>query len=68
TFQATLDMLQAKKVVESFHVMLLDYRGQLQNATSPSNLLASLTEVVSAPASELHVLLQGPESASGMNA
>ncbi len=67
-FQATLDMLQAKKVVESLHVMLVDYRGQLQNATSPSNLLASLTEVVSAAASELHVLLQGPESASGMNA
>jgi integrase len=67
SFQATLDMLQAKKVVESLHVMLVDYRGQLQNATSASNLLASLTYVVSAAASELHALLQGPEAASGVN-
>lgn len=60
-FQMTLDMLQAKKVVESLHVMLVDYRGQLQNATSPSKLLASLTEVVSTAAVELHALLQAPE-------
>ena len=66
-FLATLDMLQAKKVVESLHVMLVDYRGQLKNATSPSKLLASLTEVVSAAASELHTLLQGVEAASDVN-
>ena len=60
-FQTTLDLLKAKRVVDSLHVMLTDYSAQLRTATPAPELVKSLTEVVSAAATELHDLLQGPE-------
>lgn len=61
-FQTTLDLLKAKKVVDSLHVILTDYSGKLRTTTGIPELIASLTDVVAAAASELSDLLQPPEN------
>lgn len=61
-FQTTLDLLKAKKVVDSLHVILTDYSGKLRTTTGIPELIASLTDVVAAAASELSELLQPPEN------
>lgn len=61
-FQTTLDLLKAKKVADSLHVILTDYSGKLRTTTATHELIASLTDVVAAAASELGELLQPPEN------
>lgn len=61
-FQTTLDLLKAKKVVDSLHVMLKDYSGRLRTTNATPELVKSLTDVVAAAASELRELLQAPEN------
>ncbi|WP_292038168.1 tyrosine-type recombinase/integrase [Massilia sp. UBA6681] len=60
-FQMTLDLLQAKKVVDSLYVILVDYNKRFQSTKSNPDLLRSLKETIAAAASELHVLLSQPE-------
>lgn len=64
-FQTTLDLLRAKKIVDSLHVLLTDYSANLRKAKASSDVLHSLAEVVSAAAAELGVLLSAPEDTAG---
>jgi len=57
-FQTTLDLLKAKKVVDSLHVMLRNYDGKLRMSNPTPELMKSLTDVVAAAAAELGDLLQ----------
>lgn len=57
-FQHTLDVLQAKKVIESLQVMLKDYGIQMRHGHTTPNLLENLTGVVNSAATELGQLLQ----------
>lgn len=61
-FQQTLDLLQAKKVVESLHVMLKDYETQLRQSRPSPALLGQLADVVATAGNELGKLLR-PEHA-----
>lgn len=61
-FQETLDLLQAKRVVQSLQLMLKDYSAQFRVSKPTSAVFISLAEVVEAAASELSELLKAPES------
>ncbi len=60
-FQETLDLLQAKRVVQSLQLMLRDYSVQFRAPKPTSAVFISLAEVVDAAASELGELLKAPE-------
>ena len=59
-FQTTLDLLQAKKVVDSLYVVLADFDGKLRTANNIPELIPSITDVVATAAAELRKLLQVP--------
>ena len=56
-FQATIDLLQAKKVVDSLLTILTDYSGKLRTSGQTPEIMNSLSDVVAAATSELHELL-----------
>ncbi|MCX4170311.1 MULTISPECIES: tyrosine-type recombinase/integrase [Paraburkholderia] len=60
-FQETLDLLQAKRVVQSLQLLLRDYSAQFRAPKPTSAAFISLAEVVEAAASELGELLKAPE-------
>lgn len=57
-FHTTLDLLKAKNVVDSLDVMLTDYTRRMQKSKPSKEMIVSLTEIVSAAASELHELFK----------
>ncbi len=57
-FKTTLDLMKAKNVVDSLDVMLTDYTRRMQNSKPSKEMIVSLTEIVSAAASELHELFK----------
>jgi integrase len=60
-FQETLDILQAKRVVQSLQLVLRDYSAQFRAPKPTSAAFIALAEVVEAAASELSELLKAPE-------
>lgn len=60
-FQTTLDLLKAKKVVDSLHVMLTEFRGKLRASGQTPEIIQSMSDVVAAAAAELHHLLYTPD-------
>lgn len=61
-FQTALDLLQAKKVVDSLYVVLTDFDRTLRTANKIPELIPSLKDIVATAAVELHKLLHGPDS------
>ncbi|WP_440965170.1 tyrosine-type recombinase/integrase [Massilia sp. GER05] len=62
-FQTTLDLMKAKKVVDSLQVMLADYSGKLRTSKVTPDIINTLADVVAAASSELHELLYVPQAA-----
>lgn len=60
-FQTTMDLMQARKVVNSLHALLADYSSKLRASGQAPEIMRSLSDVVAAAASELHDLLYTPE-------
>ncbi|MFL9957683.1 site-specific integrase [Paraburkholderia nemoris] len=60
-FKETLNLLHAKKVVQSLQQILVDYGAQFREPKPKANSFISLAEVVEAAASELNELLSPSE-------
>jgi hypothetical protein len=60
-FKETLNLLHAKKVVQSLQQILVDYGAQFREPKPKVNSFISLAEVVEAAASELNELLSPSE-------
>lgn len=57
-FHETLDVVHAKRVIQSLHLLLVDYGAQFRTAKPPRDAYASLADVVEAAAAELGELLE----------
>jgi integrase len=64
-FRETLDLVHAKRVVESLQLLLADYSSQFRAAKPPRDAFASLAGVVEAAAAELGDLLERSQSTTG---
>lgn len=60
-FHVTMDLLMAKKVIDSLCTMLTDYSCKLRVSGNAQEVVISLSDVVAAASSELHDLLHAPE-------
>jgi integrase len=65
-FHKTLDLVHAKRVIESLHLLLVDYGSQFRASKPTREMYDSLTGVVEAAASELGGLLESNLDASGI--
>ncbi len=57
-FHETLDLVQAKRVIQSLHLLLVDYGTQFRASKPPRDAYESLAGVVEAAAAELGDLLE----------
>ena len=63
-FHKTLDLVRAKRVIQSLHLLLVDYGAQFRVSKPPRDAYASLADVVEAAAAELGELLEPNEASA----